>query len=404
MKDAAVLAILLISIATSAGAQTASSRVQQTRATPSTTQVKPVPAAAGVNPALRAATTPQVTAYRVAGKQTLPANLFKMEDRAIIIVGGKQVVAGDVKRQLLSELRQTSGPVTSARTVSRVNTQPVRDVPGGVGFIKPKGRSPQDRITATGGIAGASVAGPGLERLSSKPALSYTEMKNYCKTHPMEISRVRGTITPNGRFTIEGICFGDSSGEVQMIGQFPGGMIRLPFDSWSDVEIKAYVPPVSGATDHAIALTVVRNPDKVRSPAAQTKFVAAREIVPVPVRYWTPSADFLQIDVDQGGGNLFTGFSVFGTGPAEARLAPFSLHVNPACALDSAGASARTGQVLAFTGWEDGPPYQANVNVAWVPRCVIQTTNYIVATSSQRICSVDFTLSAQASCPVGVAP
>ena len=408
MKDAIVLAILLSAIAAPAAhAQTANSRVQQTRATPSATQVKPVPAATGVNPAVRAAVTPQVTAYRAATKQTLPANLFRMEDRAIIIVGGKQVVAGDVKRQLVTELRQASGPVTLARTASRVNTQPVRDlIPGrGIGsLIKPKGRSPQDRITATGGIAGASVAGPGLESLANKPALSYTEMKNYCKTHPIEISRVRGTITPNGRFTIEGICFGDQTGAVDVIGQFPGGKMRLFFDSWSDVEIKAFVPPASGAADHAIALTVERFPDKVRSAAAQAKFVAAREIVAVPVRYWTPSADFLQIDVDQGGGNLFSGFTVFGTGPAEARLAPFSLHVNPACALDTAGASARTGQVLAFTGWEDGPPYQANVNVAWVPRCVIQTTNYIVATSSQRICSVDFTLSAQASCPVGVAP
>jgi hypothetical protein len=405
MKDAAVLAILLTALAAPAAhAQTANSRVQQTRATPSTTQVKPVPAATGVNPAIRATTAPQVSSYRAATKQTLPANLFKMEDRAIIIVGGKQVVAGDVKRQLLSELRQTSGPVTFARTVSRVNTQPVRDVPGGVGYIKPKGRSPQDRITATGGIAGASVAGPGLERLANKPALSYTEMKNYCKTHPIEISRVRGTITPNGRFTIEGICFGDQTGAVDVIGQFPGGHMRLLFDSWNDVEIKVYVPPVSGATDHAISVTVVRLPDNVRSAAAQANFIATREIVAVPARYWTPNADFLQIDVDQGGGNIFGGFTVWGSGPPEARLAPFSLHVNPACALDSAGASARTGQVLAFTGWEEGPPYQANVNVAWVPRCVIQTTNYIVATSSQRICSVDFSLSAQASCPVGVAP
>ena len=408
MKDAAALAILLSALAAPAAhAQTVNTRAQQTRATPSATQVKPVPAATVVNPAARAATTPQVTAYRAASKQTLPANLFRMEDRAIIIVGGKQVVAGDVKRQLVAEMRQISGPVTSARTVSRVNTQPVRDlIPGGgIGsLIKPKPRSPQDRIKATGGIAGASVAGPGLETLANKPALSYTEMKNYCKTHPIEISRVRGRITPNGRFTIEGICFGDQTGAVDVIGQFPGGKMRLLFDSWSDVAISAFVPPVSGAADHVIALTVERFPDKVRSAAAQANFIATREIVPVPARYWTPSADFLQIDVDQGGGNLFTGFTVWGSGPAEARLAPFSLHVNPACNLDSAGASARTGRVEAFTGWENGPPYQANVNVAWTPRCVIQTTNYIVATSSQRICSVDFTLSAQASCPVGVAP
>jgi hypothetical protein len=397
MRDTAVLAILLTSLATSAGAQTASSRVQQK---PATT----------VSPAVRATTAAQVTPYGAANKQTLPANLFRMEDRANIIVGGRQVAAGDVKRQLLSELRQTAGPVTSARTVSRMTTQPTRDnsglgFPGGLGAkIKPRVRSPQDRITATGGIVGASVAGPGRETLANNPVLSYTEMRNYCKTHPIEISRVRGTVTPNGRFTIDGICFGDQTGEVQVIGQFPGGNMLLSFESWSDVEIRAFVPQVSGATDHAIALTVIRHPDNVRSAAAQAKFVATRAMVTVPARYWTPSADFVQIDVDQGGGNLFGGFTVFGSGPAEARVAPFSLQINPACALDTAGMDVRTGQVLAINGWEDGPLYQANVNVAWTPRCVIQTSNYIVATSSQRICSVDFSLNAQASCPVGIAP
>jgi hypothetical protein len=44
------------------------------------------------------------------------------------------------------------------------------------------------------------------------------------------------------------------------------------------------------------------------------------------------------------------------------------------------------------------------MNVAWTPHCVVHTNNYIVASDSERICSVDFTLSAQASCPVGVAP
>lgn len=409
MKDAAVLTTLLIALAAPAAhAQTANSRVQQ-RATQPVRQVQPAPAAPIATPAVRAAAA-QVTPYGTAAKQTLPANLFKMEDRAIIIVGGKQVAAGDVKRQLVSELRQTSGPVTSARTASRAPTQPVLDLTGGPfgggfnGFFKPRPRRPQERITATGGIAGASVAGPGRETLASKPALSYADMRNYCKTHPIEISRVRGTLTPNGRFTIEGICFGDESGAVDVIGQFSGGHMPLLFESWSDIEIHAFVPPVSGATDHAVAVTVVRRTDKVRSAAAQAKFVATREIVPVPARYWTPSPDFVQVDMDEGGGNLFTGFTVWGAGPPEARISPFSVQVNPNCALDSAGWSVRSGRLEAFTGWEDGPPYHSNVNVAWTPHCVIHTTNYIVSKSSERICDVDFTLSAWASCPVGVAP
>jgi hypothetical protein len=397
MKDATVvLAILLGTLAaTAVDAQSATDRVQQSRASQAIRQTQPVrqaqPAAAVASPAARP--------YGMAGKQTIPGNLFSMEDRAIIIVGGTPVAAGEVKRRLLADVRQTAQPLTTARTISRMNNLPVRDNPRG-GF-----RSPQERIVAGGGVAAAAIGGQGRDSMAvNKPALSYSEMMNYCKTHPIEISRVRGMISPGRRFTIEGICFGDQTGAVEVIGQFPGGNMRLVFDSWSDSEIRAFVPPVSGATDHTIALTVVRFPDRVRSPNVQAQFIATREMVPVPAKYWTPTADFLQIDIDQGGGNIFGSYTIFGTGPAAPRLAPFSLHVNPACGLESAGASVRSGAVVAINGWEDGPPYQANINVAWTPRCVIQTTNYVVASSSQRICDVDFTLSAQASCPVGVAP
>ncbi|HEV7606245.1 MAG TPA: hypothetical protein VGO61_02865 [Steroidobacteraceae bacterium] len=414
MKNArAALAILLTTLAATAAAQTAT-RAQQ---------VRPVPQIRPTAPATRTSTAAlQTTPYSTVSQQVIPANLFRMEDRAIIIVGGKQVVAGDVKRQLAAELRQTAGPVTTMRTASRLAGQPVRGGSFGGGFgplgplIKPgEGgshkapppkaiRPPSDRIDARADSPSAAAIGLGRESaIAAKPALSYTEMKNYCKTHPIEISRVRGTVTPNGRFTIEGNCFGDTTGAVLVIGQFAGGNMKFVFESWNDVEIRAFVPAVSGVPDHVMSLTVERS-DKARSPAWQTRFVATREIVPVPANYWTPSADFLKTDVDQGGGNLFTGFVVFGSGPAEARTAPFSLHVNPACGLESAGAVVRTGQVLAFNGWEDGPPYLANMNVAWTPHCVVHTNNYIVASDSERICSVDFTLSAQASCPVGVAP
>jgi hypothetical protein len=61
--------------------------------------------------------------------------------------------------------------------------------------------------------------------------------------------------------------------------------------------------------------------------------------------------------------------------------------------------------VDAFNGWDNpGPPNTANVDVVWTPRCVTQTTNYVFASSSQRICSVEFSLAAWANCPVGLAP
>jgi len=395
------LGLLLLAIAGAASAQTATNGVRQQRAvSPAQRAATPVtPATTIARPAITAVNTQPA----LAGKMAIPANLMSVEDRAIIIVGGKPVAAGDLKRQLHAELRQQSVPGSAklTRTPARVAPVgvPLRDDPR----IRPK-IGATDRIEATQHAPGISGAhGGGRDTLHARPAMSYMDAVNYCKTHSAEISGVRGTVTPNGRFKIEGMCFGDQTGAVEAIGQFPGGNMRLVFERWTDGEITAFVPPVSGAVDHAIALTVVRL-DKRRSPAAQAYFIATRQQVPVPPRSWNPGADFLRIEVDQGGGNIFSGYTVWGAG-ADSRVTPFTLFINPACALDSAAWNSSTGHVTAFNGWHDpGPPNQANLEVVWTPRCVTQTTNYIVASSSQRICSIDFQLSAWASCPVGVAP
>jgi hypothetical protein len=392
------LAVLILALAAlPAGAQTATNGVRHQRAQTPTT-----PVAAPATVIRPEATTLQASQYAAAsGKQTIPGNLFSVEDRAIIIVGGKPVAAGDVKRQLVNDLRQQSVPGTlTYRRANRANVPagtPIRELPGGGNL-----RQPRDRIEATTRIPSAGAFANARDSIKASPALSYTEMLNYCKTHPAEISRVSGTVTPNGRFKIQGTCFGDQTGIVEAIGQFPGGNMRLVFERWTESEITAFVPPVSGAPDHTIALTVVRL-DKSRSPAVQARFVATRQQVPVPPRFWSPSADFIKIEVDQGGGNIFSGYTVWGAGSA-SRSTPFSLLINPACELDSASWASRTGRVEAFNGWENGPPNHANVEIVWTPQCTTQTTNYIFASSSQRICSIDFTVSAVANCPVGVTP
>ena len=394
------LAILLLVVAGTAGAQTATNGVRQQRAT-SPAQRAATPATSVARPTTALQTQPYATAN---GKQAIPGNLMSVEDRAIIIVGGKPVAAGDVKRQLQLELRQQSVPGSA-----KINRAPPRVAPAGVpirenpGILRPK-IAATDRIDATKHTPGVSgVYAGGREAIRERAGMSYLDAANYCKTHPAEISRVRGTVTPNARFTIEGMCFGDQTGIVEAIGQFPGGNMHLVFERWTDREIVAFVPAVSGSPDHTIALTVVRT-DKTRSPAMQARFQASRQQVPVPARFWSPSHDFVAIEVSQGGGNIFSGYTVWGAGVA-SRVTPFTLLINPACELDSAAWSWTTGRVEAFNGWDNpGPPNQANVEVVWTPRCVTQTTNYVVASSSQRICSVEFSLSAWANCPVGLSP
>jgi hypothetical protein len=344
-------------------------------------------------------TAPPVSRVPITATQraTVPGNLFSVEDRAIIIVGGKPVAAGAVKQQIQSELRQASTPASARFIRTRPQAVPVRDLPG---HVRP---ALTDRVNAT--QLPPRVGGPlnGRNVAVQRPAQSYADLVNYCKTHPAEITRVRGVVTPNNRFTIDGVCFGTQAGNVEAIGQFPGGKMRLAFESWNDSQIVAFMPAVSGAADHSMAVTVQRA-DQARSPAAQAQFIAARQQVPVPPGFWSQNPNFVAIEVAEGGGDIFQGYLVFGAGSPQ-RSTPFTVRVNPACALDSAAWSSRTGRVDAFNGWDNpGPPNIANVDVVWTPRCVTQTTNYIFASSSQRVCSVEFALSATASCPVGLAP
>lgn len=363
-----------------------------------TVPVQRAPAVSGpavTTPATRV--SPVLQNQTVAAKATLPSNILNTQDSQIINVGGKPVAAGVIKQQLQNELRQASTPASARFVRPSPQSMPVRDLTGHIGT------RPLDRVGAT--TLPPRTGGPfnGRQITAEKQPYSYSDMLTYCKTHPAEITRVQGAVTPNGRFKIQGICFGDTVGRVEAIGQFPGGNMRLVFENWNATEISAFVPPVSGATDHTIALTVVRA-DNARSPAVQAQFIATRQQVPVPAGFWSQNPNFVAIQVDQGGGDIFSGFTVFAPGSPQ-RATPFSLRINPACALDTAAWSSRTGRVDAFNGWDTpGPPNTANVNVVWTPRCVTQTSDYVFSSDIQRVCSVEYTISATAQCPVGIAP
>lgn len=362
------------------------------------TRVAPVAKpAAPLNPAVlapggkAAAVAPAIAtpAAAAAGQQVLPDNLLKMDDRAIIIVSGKQKQAGDLKRELGAELQRLSGPPKTLRTASRKQ------------LIMPAQKFDSTRVQA-GAAVGSAATGLKTSRGALASGMSYTELKNYCRDHPPEITRVRGALTPNQRFRIEGSCFGDTTGAVQVIGQFPGGNMKLVFERWTDGEIVAFVPAVQGAADHAVALTVVRS-DKKPTPAAQASFIAARERVEVPGHFWTPGQNFDHTDTANGGGNIFTSYTVH-SASSGSHTTPFALTINKACALESASWTSSVGRVDAFNGWDDGAPNEARVNIVWTPTCTTRTNNYVFASDSQRVCRIAFNVKAWAQCPIGVAP
>jgi hypothetical protein len=345
--------------------------------------------------------TPPVS--EVAAEARIPANLFELDDRAIIVVGGKQLRASDVKRELNTELERLSGPPVTARSVSRISGgQPAVPSPAKLGEVsRPPRASRVPVITQPLGTEVVKQTGPKVEVQAQQGPTAIGTIE-YCNKNPAKIHRVSGVLTPGGSVTITGECFGDKTGQVLAFGQFAGGTVPLSFQHWSNHRVVAVVPAVKGAADHPVQLTVVRA-DSKRSPAAQASFVATRERVAVPSRYWTPAEKFEASETAGGTDVAFYNFR-YPSGHGASRATPFKVSINQACALDSAEWTRTAGRIDAFNGWESGPPHEANVEVVWTPVCTTKSTNYLVALDKQKVCRVAFNLRAWAQCPVGVSP
>lgn len=375
---------------------------------PAPTSDAVTPAGTGASQAAVMPARPSSTNSIARNKAALPRDLFKMDDRAIIIVGGKNVAAGDVKRELNAELKRATGPAKTfavpARAAAATNAGRAGLAPAASGAsIRDQRGTIGANARSTSIFASDADAAPSAMLGGSATAKRREYKLIDCNGAAPEIASIGGRVAAGEKFTIDGWCFGKATGGVELIGQFSGGMLKVAFAEWTDDRIVAVMPAVRGAADHAVAISVVRSADRAKSAAMQRTFYATRERVDVPPRYWTPESDFVAFDIQTGGGDIFTGFRVWGKGVGSFAN-DFRVSINPACALDTMEVPTQTGRVLAVTGWENGPPHESVVQVAWSPVCVTQTTNYVFASSSQRICSAAFTLRAWAYCPVGVAP
>lgn len=329
----------------------------------------------------------------------LPDNLFSMDDRAIIIVGGKEIAVGQIKRQIRADLQRTAGPPhvynVPARTPGASLPQTMERKPAG------------ERVVSATDVRAIGTETPGSRsRKPKEPSEGDLAIAGELKcldNLPPRVTRLDAALTPGGTAILQGRCFGDRAGRVEVIGQFPGGKLLPAFKSWTDRRIEMQVPAdLRDASDHAVAVTVV-TADGGRSTALQGRFVAARSRVQVPERNWTPSALLNPIAIDRAGGNIFTGSKVWGANAANYE-SEYRVAVNPDCALEDMATTARRGRVHKVLGWEDGPPHESSVRLVWSPACTTHTISYGIGSSSQRICSADIELTAWAVCPVGRSP
>lgn len=338
--------------------------------------------------------------------------LFALEDRAIIIVGGKRTTAGAVKQALLTEIAAQAGEPKTVRGGARklgivalsgsvpLGPQPLPNK----SMTKAPGAprlTPSTTATPSAGQTAQPVR-PGVTQTISGNKQSVSLAGLRCPDNgPPKISETPGKLKAGAAGTLWGQCFGDRPGRVELIGQFPGGKLTLPFKAWDQNSVELEVPAsVRGAPDHTVAVTLVTADGKT-SAAMQAQFVAARERVDVPDHAWQPGAGFELASTNVGSNN-----------PAAAGQIDRSVHVNPQCTLETMDAVVLSGGITAISGFENGPPNEAQVKIHWVGACLDTTTitkyTSIVALgddySFKSVCKVAFQARAWAYCPAGIAP
>ena len=337
------------------------------------------------------------------GQAATPGVRPGMEDRAIIIVGGKSLTMGELKKNLFADIAAKAGPPKTIKSSARK-----------LDFAQPTPQNTMQRSTGGGKKSSLSAKSESLVSLPGKDMsrlktdaqhVSISEMR--CPNNgkgPPKISEIQGKLIVGKRVTVWGECFGDRTGRVEIIGPFPGGKLNPAFVSWDQNSIEFDIPSVRGATDSdGATLTVVTADGKTSAPM-QAQFVAARERIEVPDRLWSPNASFELSSAENTYANA--------NKASHGQLAK-SLRINPQCALETMDVVILSGGVTAINGWEQpGPPNEAAVTLDWVGTCTgttIKTTyTSIVAlgddVSFTSACRVAFQTRAWAYCPVGVAP
>jgi hypothetical protein len=333
----------------------------------------------------------------------VPANLFSMDDRAIIIVGGKERLAGDVKREIRTGLEQLFGP-PQTRTETRNGAT---FVPADSPVMTPQVAA---ATTSRAGAVDARAATPIAGVSSAQGARIAASQEVNCEALGPRVNAISGRVTAGGTFTLNGTCFGPR-GQIELRGEFAarGSALQLSPTRWSASSVEFLVPPLTGVRDQTITVAVTSGNGK-RSLEQTAAFVAAREVLVVPREKWAPKATFEDAFGSEASEHRVLQIEAPGvTLPDATRRFEARVAVSPACALEEVNATSRAGAVQAIEGWEaPGPVHLGAVRVQVAPTCATTVSSYtfvgIAGTSARQVCSYAVDLSATASCPVGIAP
>ncbi|MEO8923299.1 MAG: hypothetical protein ABI330_10835 [Caldimonas sp.] len=222
--------------------------------------------------------------------------LFALDANTTIVANGKTTTAGTLQAALRAALVAKAGPPKTVKTSVRRIDSPRR-------AAGPGGPQPLGVLVSFGGVGGGQVgevisAAPrdlGSVHLSATERTStgsqFTLATMHCVDHrPPAISEISGQLKPGGKVVVNGQCFGDRAGRVEIIGLFTSGKLDPAFTSWDMTGIEVQIPAdFLGIADTVVAVSVVTADGKA-TPATQAKFFAAREQVEVQPALWSPQA------------------------------------------------------------------------------------------------------------------
>ena len=390
-------------------------------------------------PALAPSASAGKGAFNVKANKSRP-NLFDMDDRAIIIVSGRQTTAGALKKSILAEIENKAGP---PRIVHGGARKPVlMDAhPEHLDASATQRVNPAIAGQAQLRVERATAAGSGAPSLSTRsqsvmpippliPAVpplwakgTFAERANHAKTDaineftcadkgPPAIAEIQGKMKPGQAVVLQGRCFGNQAGRVTVVSSyFPGGKLELTPAAWDMNEVKVALPGnLTGMPDHTVYVSVTTAGGKASSTKGGA-FIALREHIVVPSRLWGLDKGVYAektIDIQRTTSGFLGTTLLIAWDPAEVARSQFVLNVNQSCALDTMDVKVYLGEVRSASGWENGPPYQGVVSVAWRPRCVdtktVETGLFVDDIEQRNVCAISFALNATANCPVGVSP
>lgn len=161
-------------------------------------------------------------------------------------------------------------------------------------------------------------------------------------------------LVPGEELLLNGTCFGTAAGELRLVGNFPGGHLKLTILQWLDHAVSARVPPVTGAKDQISFLRLVTHDLKL-SNARAMPFEATREVKQLKESDMQITCSGTDFDYCKA---PWPGLSLMGGKPMPGATFGASHHVNDGdetnMGADIARVSLKNGWKIAGWGWSWG--------------------------------------------------